>query len=157
MQQLAEIVFDNQSMSMEPLTEPSNFLPLITPELPESVENSVSTASLLQLFEASLADRRASPRQDIAIEWEERQGQSRYFHLTSNLSTFGLATRQGVPHAKGTRLNVLLHLLDGEPPLSLEAEVIGPFDAAGGMRLAFRSPPVKGVRRIHAFLKKMGR
>ena len=140
-------------MSQEPNTD-QNTMPLLTPKPPEKLEKSGAHTALINLFEMTKADRRASPRQEVVLEWEEFSADGHYFRLTSDLSTFGLATRQGVPHPKGTRMRVMLHLLDDEPPLPLEAEVLGPYNAEGGMRLAFRSPPVEAVRRIHNFLQK---
>lgn len=157
MTQLYDGQADNRLMSLEPRTEPSNTLPLLTPPLPENLEQSIDEMSLLQLYEASVSDRRATPRKEVVIEWEERTPDSRYFHLTSDLSTFGLATSQGVSHPRGTKLNVVLHLLDGQEPLELTGEVLGPYDAHGGMRMAFRGPPVEAVQRIHAFLSKARR
>ena len=141
------------SMSQEPHTD-ENSLPILTPKPPEKLERSLSSTTLLNLFEMARGERRASPRHEVVLEWEEFSADGHYFRLTSDLSTFGLATRQGVPHPRGTRMRVVLHLLDGEQPLALEAEVLGPYNAEGGMRLAFRSPKVEAVRRIHTFLKK---
>lgn len=98
-------------------------------------------------------DRRATPRVEVQLECEERDEGARYFRITQDLSTFGLATRQGFPHPRGTRLNLALHLPDlpGEP-VQVEAEVVGWYDAMGGTRLAFRQPSVEAVKRIHKFL-----
>ncbi len=101
-------------------------------------------------------ERRASPRVQVELDCEERCGSSRYFRITTDLSTFGLATRQGYRHRVGTRLELLLYLPDGEPPLSLSAEVVGAYDERGGMRLAFRNPSREAVRRIHRFLLRVG-
>lgn len=100
-------------------------------------------------------ERRASPRVQVELDCEERCGSSRYFRITTDLSTFGLATRQGYRHEVGTRLKLLLYLPDGAPPLALSAEVVGPYDERGGMRLAFRNMSREAVRRIHQFLKRV--
>lgn len=102
-------------------------------------------------------DRRATPRVAVQLECEERSEGARYFRITEDLSTFGLATRQGFPHPTGTRLQLSLHLPDVDAgatplPLELEAEVVGHYDERGGTRLAFRQPSVEAVKRIHKFL-----
>jgi hypothetical protein len=102
-------------------------------------------------------ERRASPRFPVEVECEERLGASRYFRITSDLSTFGLSTRHGWPHEIGTRLQILLYLPDGqEKPVEVDAEVVDHFNAQGGMRLAFRNPRVDVLRRIHRFLSGQG-
>jgi len=102
-------------------------------------------------------ERRASPRFPVEVECEERLGASRYFRITSDLSTFGLSTRHGWPHELGTRLQILLYLPDGqEKPVSVEAEVVGHYNTQGGMRLAFRNPKVDVLRRIHRYLSGQG-
>src|SRR5687768_14536445 len=102
-------------------------------------------------------ERRATPRFSVEVECEERVGASRYFRITSDLSTFGLSTRHGWPHEVGTRLQILLYLPDGlEKPVEVEAEVVDHFNAQGGMRLAFRNPKVDVLRRIHRYLSGQG-
>jgi hypothetical protein len=102
-------------------------------------------------------ERRASPRFAVEVECEERIGSSRYFRITSDMSTFGLSTRHGWPHEIGTRLQLLIYLPDGiDDALAVEAEVVGPFNEYGGMRLAFRNPNVDVLRRIHRFLNGQG-
>jgi hypothetical protein len=98
-------------------------------------------------------ERRATPRLRVEVECEEREGASRYFRITEDLSVFGLSTRQGLSRAVGTRVTLALHLPDGEQaPAVVEAEVVAQLNAEGGMRLAFRKPPVQAVRRIQRFL-----
>lgn len=98
-------------------------------------------------------DRRATPRVPVELELEERVEGARYFRITSDLSPFGLSTRQGFPYHLGTRMKVLLYLPDGEgTPLELDSEVVGAYAANGGLRLAFRNPELPAVRRIHRFL-----
>ena len=77
--------------------------------------------------------------------------------MTSDLSTFGMSTRQGHTPKNGTRLTLSLFLPD-EPlaPLKLEAEVLGPYDNAGGMRLKFKNPSVESIKRIHRYLSAIG-
>lgn len=98
-------------------------------------------------------ERRASPRVRVQLECEERLGASRYFRMTSDLSTFGLSTHRGFAHPPGTRLELRL-FLPGEPrtPVCLDAEVVGWDGTDQALRLAFRAPPVEAVRRIHRFL-----
>lgn len=139
-------------------------LPLITPPRPKKGRDRRGTneASLLGLFSRiqtgqaerrSFRERRATPRVPVELECEELQGESRYVRLTTDLSTFGLSTRQGPTPTRGTRMTLRLFLPD-EPlaPLQLAAEVLGNYDATGGMRLKFRKPSIEAVKRIHKFL-----
>jgi hypothetical protein len=99
-------------------------------------------------------DRRASPRLECELDCEERMNGSRYFRVTRDLSTFGLSTRTGYPHPRGTRFELILHLPDlPRHPISVQAEVLGWDNEDGGMRLAFRNPPADAVRRIYRYLK----
>jgi hypothetical protein len=97
-------------------------------------------------------DRRATPRLQVELDCEQSLGSGYYFGITWDLSTFGFSTRHGTPHEPGTRLNVTLHLPDGEGPLISEAEVVGVNAESGGTRLAFRNPGMDVVRRIHRYL-----
>lgn len=102
---------------------------------------------------ASKRERRATPRLAVELECEERAGGSRLFRITTDLSTFGLSTRHGHPHPRGTRLKLALHLPDeAGTPVEVDAVVVGTFDDGGGMRLAFRRPSVEAARRIHKYL-----
>jgi hypothetical protein len=98
-------------------------------------------------------ERRATPRVPVELECEETNGESRYVRLTTDLSTFGMSTRHGPTPIEGSLLCLKLFLPD-EPmaPLKLEAEVLGSYDAEGGMRLKFYRPSLDAVRRIHRFL-----
>lgn len=140
-------------------------VPLLTPSLqPEKQADRRGSRSdsMLGLFERlskgaterrAFRERRASPRVSVELECEERTEQSRYVRLTSDLSTFGMSTRQGHTPARGTRLTLSLFLPD-EPlaPLKLDAEVLGPYDGSGGMRLKFKNPTVEAIKRIHRYL-----
>ena len=140
-------------------------LPLIAPS-PRTVtqpdRRGSRADSLLGLFKRltkgdserrAFRERRATPRVSVELECEERSSASRYVRLTSDLSTFGMSTRQGHTPAVGTRLTLSLFLPD-EPmaPLKMDAEVLGAFDGAGGMRLKFRNPSVESIKRIHRYL-----
>lgn len=100
-------------------------------------------------------ERRATPRVQVELECEERSGTSRYFHVTWDLSTFGLSTRYGYPHELGTRLSVFLHL-PNEPsnPVEVTGEVVGRNAESGGVRIAFRNAPIDSLRKIHRFLSR---
>ncbi len=140
-------------------------MPLITPPKPRahdrrgSGENSM--AGLMERLSRGeserrrFRERRATPRVTVELEVEEQQGDSRYVRVTHDLSTFGMSTRLGHTPPTGARLNLSLFLPD-EPlaPLKLEAEVLGPYDDKGGMRLRFRQPSLEAVRRIHKYLKR---
>ena len=144
-------------------------LPLITPSLRPAKQGDRRGSrrdSLLGLFERlskgaqerrAFRERRATPRVAVELECEERTSQTRYVRMTSDLSTFGMSTRQGHTPARGTRLTLSLFLPD-EPlaPLKLDAEVLGPYDAGGGMRLRFKNPSVESVKRIHRYLSAIG-
>lgn len=133
-------------------------LPLISPR-PRGVQG---VSGLLQRLGALgrdsapiLRERRATPRVKVEIECEERVGESRYFHVTSDLSTFGLSTRQGGPYPVGTHIQILLHLPDGHrDPVATEAVVVASFEGRDGLRLAFKKTPLESVRRIHQYVMK---
>jgi hypothetical protein len=140
-------------------------MPLITPPKPRqldrrghserSMEGLMDRLSKGEGERRKFRERRATPRMAVELEVEEKQGDSRYVRVTQDLSTFGMSTRQGHTPAAGSRLSLSLFLPD-EPlaPLKLEAEVLGPYDAHGGMRLRFRQPSLTAIRRIHKYLKQ---
>jgi len=112
-------------------------------------------SALTPRVQPGLRERRATPRVRVEVECEERVGDSRYFHITTDLSTFGLSTRQGGPYAPGTRIQIVLHLPDGlRKPIVTGAVVVAPFDGRDGLRLAFRKMPLEGVKRIHQYVLK---
>src|SRR4051812_24983439 len=79
-------------------------------------------------------DRRATPRVEVELDFEERLGDTRYFRITRDLSTFGLSTRCGYPHPLGTKMNVTLYLPDAPSiPVTVSAEVVGYDTFDGGM------------------------
>ena len=140
-------------------------VPLLTPSLSaqkQADRRGSRTDSLLGLFQRlskgseerrAFRERRATARVSVELECEERLQNSRYVRLTSDLSTFGMSTRQGHTPAQGTQLTLSLFLPD-EPlaPLKLNAEVLGSYDSAGGMRLKFKNPTVEAIKRIHRYL-----
>ncbi len=99
-------------------------------------------------------ERRATPRLEVELDCEERVEGGRFFRVTRDLSTFGVSTRTGHPHERGTRLDLLLYLPD-QPrrPVQVNAEVVGWDNEGHGMRLAFRNPSAEAVRRIHGYLR----
>lgn len=98
-------------------------------------------------------ERRASPRVEVELDFEEHVDGSRFFRMTRDLSIFGLSTRGGYSHELGARFGLKLFLPDdARAPLHLQAEVVGCNEEDGGMRLAFRSPSAEAVRRIHRYL-----
>lgn len=100
-------------------------------------------------------DRRATPRLRLEVECEELLPESTFFRITTDLSTFGLSTRLGPAHPKGTMMQLRLYLPDlPSEPLALQAEVVGPYDAHGGVRVRFHRPSVEAVRRIHRYLMR---
>jgi len=140
-------------------------MPLITPPKPRerdrrgqgerSMQGLMERLSAGESERRKFRERRATPRMAVELEVEEKQGDSAYVRVTHDLSTFGMSTRQGHTPPNGARLSLSLFLPD-EPlaPLKLEAEVLGPYDAHGGMRLRFRQPSLQAVRRIHKYLKQ---
>src|SRR5690349_17756129 len=107
-------------------------MPLITPS-PRPRRDRKSKSGLLDLLTLSGLrrnerrygrERRATPRVKVEVEVEECEGDSRYFGITEDLSTFGLSTRQGL-RAVGSPLSLALYLPDGEPtPVFVEARVV---------------------------------
>lgn len=142
-------------------------LPLIAPKPPpreaqRKDRRGQNAESMVALFERirtkaperrSFRERRATPRKAVTLEWEEQSGDARLVRLTNDLSTFGLSTKDGPAHPKGTRLRVRLFLPD-EPmaPLVLTATVVGDWRNDRGVRLRFEKPPVEAARRIHKYL-----
>ena len=150
-------------MTSEPL------LPLLTPSLRAEKQpdrRGSRSDSLLGLFQRlskgaserrAFRERRATARVAVELECEERTNDSSYVRMTNDRSTFGMSTRQGHTPKRGTRLTLSLFLPD-EPlaPLKLDAEVLGPYDSGGGMRLRFKNPSVEAVKRIHRYLSMIG-
>jgi len=100
------------------------------------------------------ADRRAAPRLQIELDCEERLPHRRYVRRTLDLSVFGVALKDGKRHEKGAQVNLALYLPDAVEPLEMRAQVVGPAPGfRGGVRMAFRQPPVESVQRIHRFIR----
>lgn len=98
-------------------------------------------------------ERRATPRMHVMLECEQRIGDVRLKHYTTDVSTFGLSVRDGPTPRKGTRLTLSLLLPDAPAKaLKMRVEVLGSYDERGGMRLKFRNPPLESVRRLHRYL-----
>ena len=140
-------------------------LPLISPQPGERRKDrrgARSTDTLQGLYERikgglperrTFRERRATPRVTVDLEVEQRQGESRYVRLTNDLSTFGLSVREGPTPKVGAKMVLALFLPDDPmSALELEAEVLGSYDAKGGMRVKFQKPSIEVVRRIHKYL-----
>jgi hypothetical protein len=147
--------------------EAPQLLPLLTPPRPKAQldRRNRDQSSLLGLFSRiqqgarerrTFRERRAGGRVEVELECEEREGQARLVRLTHDLSTFGMSMRLGHTPQVGTVLALRLYLPD-EPsaPLPLQATVLGPFDAEGGLRLRFVSPTAEAARRIHRYLQSL--
>ncbi|GMU61914.1 MAG: PilZ domain-containing protein [Myxococcales bacterium] len=141
-------------------SESSALLPLITPRLPQVGDRRGSSGeSTSQLFERiqkgekerrSFRDRRATPRVAVGITLETEDAGTRVMAQTYDLSTFGLSIRAGQTPARGKVVSLRLFLPDDlDAPLQLKAEVLGPFDEDGGVRMRFVKPDIDAVRRIH--------
>ena len=141
-------------------------LPLIAPKPPQREERRKDRrdgdASMVALLERirkgaperrKFRERRATLRKAVSLEWEEQVGDARLVRLTSDLSTFGLSTKDGPTHPRGTKMRVRLFLPD-EPnaPLVLTATVVGDWKDGNGVRLKFEKPPIEAARRIHKYL-----
>ena len=137
---------------MDPISEISN-LPVIAPRPPFS-SSEIETERPWEVERVESRDRRASPRVEVELDCEERLGEQRYFRLTWDLSTFGLSTRYGHAHPRGTRLDLTLYLPDApKNPIQVRAEVVGTCPESQGARLAFRNPSADVVRRINKYLR----
>lgn len=141
-------------------SESSALLPLLTPRLPQVADRRGSSGeSTSQLFERiqkgekerrSFRERRATPRVAVGVTIETEDQGTRVMAQTYDLSTFGLSVRGGQTPAKGRVVALRLFLPDDpKAPLELRAEVLGPFDDEGGVRMKFVRPPIDAVKRIH--------
>jgi hypothetical protein len=140
---------------MDPLSE-LNALPLLAPDPPTRRQPRAKVRTTKR--SGVTRDRRVAQRMAVAVECEERLGPTRYVRLTSDLSPFGLSTRQGYAHPVGTRLRLALYLPDQpRQPIHLKGEVVGVLGQSAGVRIAFRNPSGDAVRRIHHYLKSASR
>lgn len=145
-------------------SRPAALLPLLTPKLPQTMDRRASSGeSMEKLFarirtgdgeRRSFRERRATPRVNVGLALEARDGDRTVRLVTHDLSTFGLSISGGRTPKKGTKLRLKLFLPD-EPtdPLLLDAEVLGPLDATGGVRMKFLEPDLGVMRRIHRLVK----
>ena len=136
-------------------------LPLLTPKLPRIKDRRGGGDSLVKLMQRiqtgaperrGFRERRATPRDAVSIDIEAEDGGETVMMRTHDLSTFGVGVASGPTPKKGTRLVIRLFLPDDPEPISLKAEVLGPFGEQGGARMKFLNPPVEAVRRIHRLL-----
>lgn len=145
-------------------SQPEAMLPLLTPKLPQTIDRRTSSGeSMEKLFERikqggeerrSFRERRATPRVSVGLALETHDGDETMRLVTNDLSTFGVSIAGGRTPKKGTKLQLKIFLPD-EPtdPLQLEAEVLGPLDANGGVRMKFIKPDIEVMRRIHKLVK----
>lgn len=145
-------------------SQPEALLPLLTPKLPRTLDRRANSGeSMEKLFERikhgdgerrSFRERRATPRLNVGLALETRDGDETMRLVTNDLSTFGLSIAGGKTPKKGTRLQLRLFLPDAPTePLELEAEVLGALDAEGGTRMRFIDPDLEVMRRIHKLVK----
>ncbi len=141
-------------------------LPLLTPKLPEVPDRRDGDSSVKRIFDSiekeagerrSFRERRATPRVVVMLNLELENDQTaslRVVYRTHDLSTFGLAIRNGPTPSIGSKVSLRLFLADDSTePLLISGEVLGAFDAEGGARIKFVSPPLPQARRLHRFLK----
>lgn len=120
----------------------------------EGLEKLVERVRKGQPERRSFRDRRATPRLKAAVALETRAGSTSRRYVTHDLSTFGLSIASGPTPRKGARLTLKLFLPDKpDEPVELDAQVLGAFNDAGGLRLKFVEPPLPAVRRIHKLVK----
>lgn len=145
-------------------SQPEALLPLLTPKLPRTLDRRANSGeSMEKLFERikhgdgerrSFRERRATPRLNVGLALETRDGDETMRLVTNDLSTFGLSIAGGKTPKKGTKLQLRLFLPDAPTePLELEAEVLGALDAEGGTRMRFIDPDLEVMRRIHKLVK----
>lgn len=145
-------------------SQPEALLPLLTPKLPRTLDRRANSGeSMEKLFERikhgdgerrSFRERRATPRLNVGLALETRDGDETMRLVTNDLSTFGLSIAGGKTPKKGTKLQLKLFLPDAPTePLELEAEVLGALDAEGGTRMRFIDPDLEVMRRIHKLVK----
>ena len=145
-------------------SQPEALLPLLTPKLPRTLDRRANSGeSMEKLFERikhgdgerrSFRERRATPRLNVGLALETRDGDETMRLVTNDLSTFGLSIAGGKTPKKGARLQLKLFLPDAPTePLELEAEVLGALDAEGGTRMRFIDPDLEVMRRIHKLVK----
>lgn len=145
-------------------TPSSGMLPLLTPKLPQLQDRrGAADDSVVKLFQRiqkgekerrNFRDRRATPRVAVGLDIEARAGDETMMLQTHDLSTFGLSIAGGATPKTGTMLALRLFLPDDPAnPLELKAEVVGSFDASGGVRVKFIKPDIDAVRRIHRLVK----
>jgi PilZ domain len=90
----------------------------------------------------------------VGLRVEIIEGETSIYLETNDISTFGLAIREGCSMVTGTRLTVRVALPDQpRDPVQLDGEVVGPFDVSGGVRIRFVHPDVEVMRRIHRLTK----
>ncbi len=145
-------------------SQPEALLPLLTPKLPRTLDRRANSGEAMEkLFERikhgdgerrSFRERRATPRLNVGLALETRDGDETMRLVTNDLSTFGLSIAGGKTPKKGTKLQLKLFLPDAPTePLELEAEVLGALDAEGGTRMRFIDPDLEVMRRIHKLVK----
>jgi|CXWL01.1.fsa_nt_gi hypothetical protein len=148
---------------MSVATSAATLLPLISPH-PESAFDRRDTKEVPVSLAVSRAtpaiprvkgerERRATPRMHVMLACEQRIGDVRLRHYTTDISTFGLSLRDGPTPKRGSRLTLSLLLPDlPGKPLKMRVQVLGSYDERGGMRLRFYNPPLESVRRVHRYL-----
>lgn len=98
--------------------------------------------------------RRIARRFEVALAASERSGPFEVEWTTTDLSATGLSMRDSFSRPVGTVVQLQLALNDGHPPLPVSAEVVGPFDDAGGVRVRFVELSDEGRERIRAAVER---
>lgn len=100
---------------------------------------------------SSAANRRSTPRADVAIWVEERTRDALYFQRATNLSLGGLWLEGTLPHPPGTRVVLELEL-PGDAPMRVEGEVVMSRTERTGMAVRFVGLEPLQKKRLTAFI-----
>ncbi len=101
-------------------------------------------------------ERRAHPRQPVAITMELTAGGDLYFHVSANLSTGGAFFNRAIPHPVGTEVELTFQLPGPDvAPVRCRGEVVNvPEEGDGlGMGVRFLDLPEADTARVQAFIE----
>ena len=84
-------------------------------------------------------DRRAHPRQPVAITMELTAGGDLYFHVSANISTGGAFFNRAIPHPVGTEVALTFQLPGADAaPVRCRGEVVNVPEAGDGLGMGVR-------------------
>ena len=102
------------------------------------------------------AERRAHPRQPVAITMELTAGGDLYFHVSANLSTGGAFFNRAIPHPVGTEVELTFQLPGPDvAPVRCRGEVVNvPEEGDGlGMGVRFLDLSEADTARVASFIE----